>query len=995
MVGRTRYTLPLPGWLARKFDALERQLDYRVLASARAGQPARPTSASACSSRAGSSCSTASSSTSACPSTCAGRSGSSDPRRSSPRARTPAAAALVGRALDARAEAAGRGRGARRLADGDAPVRLAVAHACSRRSPTPSAGSRSAAATPSARLSSYTEGLVEDVRGIPVTASFEAYMDLSAFTAKPPLPLPEPPTALFVGMLEAYKNIDGLVAAWRRVVRELPDARLVIVGKGTRQDLVDELVAELPGQRRAHRASCSPDVVAAQMDACDRARAARRAPRGSARVVIEAFARGRGVVASRVGGIPDVGARRRGGAPRRDRGRRRACGGARAASLSDRALAERLGAAALERYRDVAHDAGRVRGPRPRARRRDAARRRRGPGRAAARPHRRRRDLPAATRRGGPTRPSTPSARRSTTASSRRPSAAPGPPGRRRPGLDPARAPLARLPRLALLLRLAAVSRAPARAALPTWGRDRRVALHRLLRPPRHRRCAAAIARRSSSRRTATGERRPASAARGFACSSRRSPTGPRATRSATRTLCARSRRSRPSSPSARRACRRSSRSRPTSISAPSPAGRRRRCRERRPRSSSGCSSARRASTTLAERVAARRGARAGGSARRSSAAERSPTSSTACATTIPDRVEHVEAAAAARASPSAWTSATCLVAPVAHRGSRPRDPRELRPRPRGDRDAASAASRISSRTTSTDCSSRAATSTALADALVAAPDRRRARRAARAAALRGVAAASSGRPTTTRRACARSSTGRSSEARALMRLIFVTQSVDADDPILGATVAKLRALAAALRRAVVIRDHIGAHDLPAELHARDLRRRRRQARPRLRYMRALVPSCSRRERPDAVIAHMCPIYLVLAAPLAKLVRRAARALVHALDDRPDARSSRRALADVALSVDRRSYPIDRPKVLGIGHGIDVAQFAARDGGAARRTARCGCSRSAARRRRRASRRSCGRARSAAREGLELHARDPRAVDDGRGAAPPRASSRR
>ena len=39
MVGRTRYTLPLPEWLARKFDALERQLDYRVLASAEEGSP--------------------------------------------------------------------------------------------------------------------------------------------------------------------------------------------------------------------------------------------------------------------------------------------------------------------------------------------------------------------------------------------------------------------------------------------------------------------------------------------------------------------------------------------------------------------------------------------------------------------------------------------------------------------------------------------------------------------------------------------------------------------------------------------------------------------------------------------------------------------------------------------------------------------------------------------------------------------------------------------
>ena len=34
-VGRNRYTLPLPEWLAKKWDAVERQLEYRVLASAR------------------------------------------------------------------------------------------------------------------------------------------------------------------------------------------------------------------------------------------------------------------------------------------------------------------------------------------------------------------------------------------------------------------------------------------------------------------------------------------------------------------------------------------------------------------------------------------------------------------------------------------------------------------------------------------------------------------------------------------------------------------------------------------------------------------------------------------------------------------------------------------------------------------------------------------------------------------------------------------------
>ena len=163
------------------------------------------------------------------------------------------------------------------------------------------------------------------------------------------------------------------------------------------------------------------------------------------------------------------------------------------------------------------------------------------------------------------------------------------------------------------------------------------------------------------------------------------------------------------------------------------------------------------------------------------------------------------------------------------------------------------------------------------------------------------------------------------------MRLVFVTQSVDSDDPILGATVAKLRALAQRCDELVVICDHIGAHDLPPNCTLRTFGSSTKVGRG-LRYMRALVPLLlSRRRRPDALIAHMCPIYLVLAAPVAKLVRvPLALWYTHWAIDRTLRAAT--ALADVGLSVDRRSYPLDDPKVKGIGHGIDVAQFAARNG---------------------------------------------------------------
>ena len=115
---------------------------------------------------------------------------------------------------------------------------------------------------------------------------------------------PETPTALFVGVLERYKNIDGLVAAWRRVADRVPEARLVVVGKGPLRGEVEELAAELPGRVELIEELPPEGVSAALDDATLLVLPSRH--EGLGRVVIEAFARGRGVVASRAGGVLDL-----------------------------------------------------------------------------------------------------------------------------------------------------------------------------------------------------------------------------------------------------------------------------------------------------------------------------------------------------------------------------------------------------------------------------------------------------------------------------------------------------------------------------------------------------------------------------------------------------------------------------------------------------------------------------------------------------------------
>jgi glycosyltransferase involved in cell wall biosynthesis len=195
-------------------------------------------------------------------------------------------------------------------------------------------------------LSRFTSSIVEDVRGVPATASFPTFSDLEVFAEAPRSPVPDERRIVFVGALEAYKNVDGLAAAWRRVALRVPEARLTVIGRGSRQSVIDRLVSEVAGVEHVAAAD-PPDVVAA----LDRARALALPswPEGLGRVVLEAFARGRTVVATNAGGIPDIVTDGRDGllVPRADP---QALADALVCVLEDHELAVRLGAAAQESY---------------------------------------------------------------------------------------------------------------------------------------------------------------------------------------------------------------------------------------------------------------------------------------------------------------------------------------------------------------------------------------------------------------------------------------------------------------------------------------------------------------------------------------------------------------------------------------------------------------------------------------------------------------------
>jgi glycosyltransferase involved in cell wall biosynthesis len=149
----------------------------------------------------------------------------------------------------------------------------------------------------------YTTGLVREL-GLEPVDEFPAYMDFDSFLQTPPAELPERPAALFVGVLERYKNVDGLAKAWRRAAPQVPQAQLRLVGSGTMRPLVEELARELPEQTSWTERLTQSEVSSALDDSTLLVLPSRS--EGMGRVIVEAFCRGRPLVASRVGGIPDL-----------------------------------------------------------------------------------------------------------------------------------------------------------------------------------------------------------------------------------------------------------------------------------------------------------------------------------------------------------------------------------------------------------------------------------------------------------------------------------------------------------------------------------------------------------------------------------------------------------------------------------------------------------------------------------------------------------------
>src|SRR5262249_44491031 len=150
---------------------------------------------------------------------------------------------------------------------------------------------------------------------------------------------------------------------------------------------------------------------------------------------------------------------------------------------------------------------------------------------------------------------------------------------------------------------------------------------------------------------------------------------------------------------------------------------------------------------------------------------------------------------------------------------------------------------------------------------------------------------------------------------RLMRKIVFITQQLDPEHPVLAATVQKVAALARRVDEVVVLADGVIPDALPPNARFRSFRAPTQAARG-ARFEVALARELT--TRPTAVIAHMCPIYAVLAAPLVRPLRIPLLLWSTHWKATGRLRLAER-LSTTTLSVDRRTFAVPSAKLVAIG----------------------------------------------------------------------------
>ena len=156
-----------------------------------------------------------------------------------------------------------------------------------------------------------------------------------------------------------------------------------------------------------------------------------------------------------------------------------------------------------------------------------------------------------------------------------------------------------------------------------------------------------------------------------------------------------------------------------------------------------------------------------------------------------------------------------------------------------------------------------------------------------------------------------------------MRRLIFATQKLDPGDPVLAAAVPMVRSLAARVDELVVLCDTAVPGAVPGNVRVHEFGALTQAPRG-AKFIAALTREL--RPRPLGVVAHMIPLYALLAAPLVRPLRIPLVLWYTHWKGHAVVRAAEK-VSSVVVSVDRRSFPLVSKKLHAIGHGIDMGEF--------------------------------------------------------------------
>jgi glycosyltransferase involved in cell wall biosynthesis len=135
---------------------------------------------------------------------------------------------------------------------------------------------------------------------------FPTFTDYTAFLEAPLRPPPDEPCVAFVGSASPVKGLDVLLVAWAHAARAVPGARLSIVGGGPLLDAARSQARRLGFDSRvAFLGPLSSDGVREVLDRSTCLVLPSRSE-GMGRVILEAYLRARPVIATAVGGVPEL-----------------------------------------------------------------------------------------------------------------------------------------------------------------------------------------------------------------------------------------------------------------------------------------------------------------------------------------------------------------------------------------------------------------------------------------------------------------------------------------------------------------------------------------------------------------------------------------------------------------------------------------------------------------------------------------------------------------